>query len=89
MKKFLLVLLMMTIGIGSSAMAQMFVAADGGIAPDGSLNYVFSAGSSFVSGGPIYPMPQPYWINPPTSSVSGFPGQTPNVFLPIPPEQCQ
>ena len=62
MKKFLLVLLMMTIGIGSSAMAQMFVAADGGIAPDGSLNYVFSAGSSFVSGGPIYPMPQPYWI---------------------------
>ena len=49
MKKFLLVLLM-TIGINSSAMAQMFVAADGGFAPDGSLNYVFSAGSSFVSG---------------------------------------
>ena len=88
MKKFLLVLLM-TIGISSSAMAQMFVAADGGIAPDGSLNYVFSAGSSVVSGGPIYPMPQPYWVNPPTSSVSGFPDKTSKVFLPIPPEQCQ
>jgi hypothetical protein len=85
-RKFLLAL-MITVGISSSAMAQWFVAADGGIAPDGTLNYVFPAGSPFQPGGSVYPMPQQYWVYPPASSVSGFPGQTPKVFFPMPPEQ--
>ncbi|MGB9617331.1 MAG: hypothetical protein ACP5LD_11415 [Desulfomonilaceae bacterium] len=63
MKK-ICVALIMTIGLSFSAQAHWMLAPDGGVAPDGTVNYVFSAGFPFHVRGPLYPMPKPYWIPP-------------------------
>ncbi len=86
MKKILLALII-SVGVSSSASAQLFVAADGGIAPDGSVNYVFPGGFPFQSRGSLYPMPQQYWVNPVQSSNQMSRSQAPKAFIPIPREQ--
>lgn len=58
------------VGVCFSAGAQWLTAPDGGVAPDGTVNYVFSAGFPFQATGPLYPMPQPYWIPPVTDPAA-------------------
>lgn len=86
MKKVLLALMVM-LGVVSSAMAQYVVPADGGIAPDGSLDYVYPAGFPFQSVGPLYPMPLQYWIAGPESAVSSSKQSKGGLSVPMLPEQ--
>lgn len=86
MNKLFLALIVL-VGLSSSALAQYVVPADGGIAPDGGLNYVFPGGFPFQSVGPLYPMPQQYWLADPVPPAPAFPRPQGGFSAPMSREQ--
>lgn len=71
MKRPLMVLLLMG-ALTCPAMAQYFVVPQGGLAPDGGLNYTFPTGYPFQAYVPHYPGTPLYWTSYPMVPVPGL-----------------
>jgi len=78
---------MMLFVLSFAVAASWVTAPDGGVAPDGSINYVFPAGSPFYVRGPLYPMPQPYWIPPVSDPAANLGVMSSTGSAPVLPEK--
>ena len=67
--------------------ANWIVAPDGGIASDGTVNYVFSAECPLHVRGMVYPIPKPYWVPPLSDPAANLGAVDATRYAPIPSEK--
>jgi len=71
MKKLLTALMLISV-LACPAVAQYFVVPQGGLAPDGGLNYTFPAGYPFQAYVQHFPGAPVYWTSYPMVPVPGY-----------------